>query len=95
MPSATGSACPCWCWCRCGLVLIYTGERDTRGGTFASAPMAWIQICYDEHYPGTIGLFHVHRPLAWLDQRVTGTEVRMWSNDFHGNRDNYGREAFN
>jgi hypothetical protein len=74
---------------------LYVGAHHSFGGTFASAPIAWKQLNYDGHYPWAAPLFYLHQPLAWLDQRITGTEVRTWRNNFHGDRSNYGREAFN
>ena len=74
---------------------LYFRAQHSLGGVYASAPLAWKQINYDEHYLWGKPLFYLHQPLAWLDQRITGTEVRTWKNDFHGDRDNYGREAFN
>jgi hypothetical protein len=74
---------------------LYFRAWHSLGGVYASAPVAWKQINYDEHYPWAKPLFYLHQPLAWLDQHFTGTEIQMWKIDFHGNRDNYGLEAFN
>src|SRR2546427_11613051 len=55
---------------------LYFRARHSLGGVYAAAPLAWKQINYDEHYPWGKPLFYLHQPLAWFDQRITGTEVR-------------------
>ena len=74
---------------------LYFRGCNSFGGSNASASINWLQINYDEHYCWSKPLFYLHQPLAWLDRRATGTEVRMWINNFHGDRSNYSREAFN
>lgn len=67
---------------------LYFRARHSVDGEYASSPRVWKQINYDEHFPWGIPLFHLHQPLAWLDGCTTGTEVRLWKNDFHGDRAN-------
>ena len=78
-----------------GTPYLYLRSAHSLSGTFATAPVSWRQINYDQHYPGLTLLRLIHLPLGWMDQKLTGVEITLRKNDFHGDRDNYGREAFN
>ena len=79
------------------LIVTYLNKRtkDSFGERYASSPQKWMQINYDSYYSINIPLYYLHRPLAWLDQKMTGVEIRVHLNDFGGNKDNYSRESYN
>ncbi len=72
--------------------------RHATAGRTASPPVAldlrWRRIHYDTSRAWTGILYHLHGPLALVDQRLTGTEIERVRNDDAGQPANYGREAF-
>ncbi len=83
------------------LVGTYIDKRINHsfGESYASPPpelgLRWIQINYDTHYTINAPLYYLHKPIGWIDHKITGVDIRLWANDFEGNKDNYSREAYN
>ena len=73
--------------------------NHSHGGRYVSPPpeldLRWLQINYDEHYWWNVPLYYSHIPLVWMDRLVTNVDIRLWKNDFKGNKGNYDLEAYN
>ena len=73
----------------------YFRTQHSISGINASEPTRYILIHYDLHYLWARPMFYLHQPLAWIDQRTTGSFVEMRLQDFQGDRNNYPLERFN
>ena len=83
------------------LTCTYVDKRINHsfGERYASPPpeldMRWVQINYDTHFIINRPLYYLHIPLKWLDHKITGVDIRIWMNDFEGDKSNYSREYYN
>lgn len=90
------------CYPIAGMVLLlsswigsyaYWRLRNSSSGT-TSIGIRQVNLYYDLHYPGMDWVIMIHRPLIAFEEFLLPEFIEIRANNYRGNRDNFGREAF-